>query len=176
MKLPTNTNKEAPCPSSRTEQGQISCAHLGYPVFTNYLQSSPTETTAHSCQPKAHIHSPTLPLHSHIPFAIQKLHSRKENSLKLTGLPGLINWTAEAYWAQVTGWVWLSGFERQHKQAKGWRSQPIGTKALGCNRARSLARAKNDGESSQFTLFHAGAHLKFSKSLFSIYIFKSQQF
>ena len=97
MKLPTNTNKEAPCPSSRTEQGQISCAHLGYPVFTNYLQSSPTETTAHSCQPKAHIHSPTLPLHSHIPFAIQKLHSRKENSLKLTGLPGLINWTAEAY-------------------------------------------------------------------------------
>ena len=28
---------------------------------------------------------------------------------KLTGLPGLINWTAEPSWAQVTWWVWLWG-------------------------------------------------------------------
>ena len=38
------------------------------PVFTNSLRSSPTETTSHSCQPTAQIHSPTLPLYSHIPF------------------------------------------------------------------------------------------------------------
>ena len=104
--LPTNTNEEVPCPSSCTEQGQISCAHFELPDFTH---SSPTETTAHSCQLTAQIHSPILTLHSHIPFATQKLHSRTENSLKLTGLSGLINWTAEASWTRVKGGCDLQG-------------------------------------------------------------------
>ena len=72
VKLPTSANKEAPCPSSLTKQGQISCADFGQSVFTNSLHSSPTETTAHSCQPTAHIHNPTQSLHSYVPFAIQK--------------------------------------------------------------------------------------------------------
>ena len=49
-------------------------------------------TTAHSCQATVQIHSPTLTLHSHIPFAINST----TDSLKLTSLPGQINWTAEA--------------------------------------------------------------------------------
>ena len=93
-KLSTNTNKEASCPSSHTKQYQISCADFGYPIFTNYVHSSPIDTTKHSCQLTASIHSPTLPLHSHIPSAIQMLHSRTESSLKLTSLPRLIYWTA----------------------------------------------------------------------------------
>ena len=125
---------------------------LGTQFSPNYLHSSPT---AHSCQPTAQIHSPTLTLHSHISSAIQKLHSTTENSLKLTGLPGLINWTAEASCTRVTGWVWLSGFKGQRKQAKGWCSQPIRTKALGCNRARSLARAKNQGNTRHSTAAHS---------------------
>ena len=34
VKLPTNTNEEAPCPSSPTKQGQVSCTDFGQPMFT----------------------------------------------------------------------------------------------------------------------------------------------
>ena len=46
-------------------------------------------------------------------------------------------------------------FKGEHKQAKGLCSQP---KALGYNRDRSLARAKNIRKSKLFTPFHGGAH------------------
>ena len=86
-------------PSSCTKEGQTSSADFGHPIFTNSDQT----------------HSPTLPPHSHIPFAIQKLHSRTQNSPKLTSLPRLINYQM--------------GFKDQHWRTKGWH---IRTKALGC--------------------------------------------
>ena len=39
----TNVNKEAPCPSNHTKQGQISCADFGHPVVTN-LQPNTAST------------------------------------------------------------------------------------------------------------------------------------
>ena len=134
---------------------QISCANFGHPVFTNSLRSSHTETTAHSCQPTARIHSPTLPLRSHIPFAIQKIRPRTETSLKLTTLTGLINWTAVDSLTQVRGWARPEGFK--------WTGKGLQPKALGCNRAQFLARAKYQANARHYIAVHT-------------YFFKSQRF
>ena len=64
-----------------TKQGQISFVH---PVFTSLLTA---------------VHSQT---HSHIPFVIQRIRSRTENSQKLTTIPRLINRTAVHSLTQVT--------------------------------------------------------------------------
>ena len=122
--------------------------HFLYPpwVPSFHQLSSLLTHRNHSTQLSTNSTDPQLNIYSHIPFAIQKLHSRKENSLKLTGLPGLINWTAEASWTRVTGLAFGPSLKvSTNRQRVG--AVTIRTKALGCNRARSLARAKNDRES-----------------------------
>ena len=69
-------------------------------------------------------------------------------TVKLTTVPRLIIWTAVDSLTQVMEWVGPEGFKGQHGQANAWHNQPIRSKALGCNRARFLARAKYDRESS----------------------------
>ena len=142
VKLLTNANEEAPCPSSPTKQGQVSCADFGQPFFTNSLHSSPTETTAHSCQPTAQIHSPTPSLHSYVPFAIHKLHWRAGNGPKLTRIHTLINWTVPCFDRVGT----LSGCGGWHSTSaqtgKGSAQLIHSSKSLACNRALLLGESK----------------------------------
>ena len=105
-----------------------------FPVPTLGTQFLPILFTPHQQKPQhtavnqQHKFTPQHCLYvATYPFAIQKLHSQTENSLKLTSLQRLFNWTAAVWLSLVTEWVGWVGFKYQHGQAKGWRNQPIRT-------------------------------------------------
>ena len=137
VKLPTKCQQA--CLSSCAKQGQISCTNLG-------TQLSPTSHPQKPQHITAHIHSSTLPLlHSHVPAAIHKLHSRTENSLTLTSLLRLISCSLMKSGQRVGGVSGVGGVQRS-AQTMVWHDQPIRTKALSC-RAHFFARANYDTES-----------------------------